>query len=781
MTNITGRISAFFCVLFLCQSAQATLLYSQDWEGATAPLSRTGILRNGACFSNPPDAFNSIELSTNHVFQGSQSLRMELRDTPCPSGISGLAWIAGMWRNELGYGDLVTGLDTRENEIGHGQEIWIRYALYFPSNEGTNWWSSSTRTIISQLIGGGNSSTPEVHAMIGNNGRLDFEQTYSTAATGENLVKRTDSTYINRDEWNTVVINWKRTWENTGKLKIWVNGTQLVNRINEPTVIRNKPFAFAKIGPYGNPQGSWRVMYVDDVAIYDESETYESVTAGGTQNPGAAITSVNDGSAIVSEASAVPYVATVEATAATNCTLSTATQSTAAYPVMWDYTNNDGGQFDVPDTSGFTSSTGTISCDYKPYSQLMENSYATWSNSGTATVVDWSGSEIGYTTGIYISTTDAGAGTRVAGFYGSNPVLPAFVQGDQVEFQIDYKPDSGSENYLYFAYAALDGQDDRNEARGSGTNDTLILEDYYDGIGTNRYITQQDLGGGNKRLIFGFTIDAVRPSITIKPRFGFYGATGTKGVRVYSPIVVRKNAIQGTATGNVTYSITDNTAPTLSNCASDFAFASEPGGENSITAGCDTNEFNGTMYFYRSTSATPPSLANLKACTGGDWCASTQVSTETNVVVNDTDVPYAASWMHIAHTDAAANDSSITTVHTDIPGGDPIGTKKIKFADDYDGVNDSRIYDPDGVTLRSTQIDVICVYTSQPMYQNANSVSPVAGCATNKTPTAGVLTLTDTELDGQISSLADDTVVWIDAWNTDGSFKLTRKIKVIEE
>lgn len=129
------------------------------------------------------------------------------------------------------------------------------------------------------------------------------------------------------------------------------------------------------------------------------------------------------------------------------------------------------------------------------------------------------------------------------------------------------------------------------------------------------------------------------------------GATGTPGgtlsVSVTNAYIVI--AIQPPGGG-------DTTAPVLT---------SPTGTETSdttATIGATTDEGNGTIYGYVSTSATPPSGTDLKAGTGAVWAGSAAVSGTGAQTLNATGLTASTGYYgHLIHTDAAANDSNIVT------------------------------------------------------------------------------------------------------------------------
>ncbi len=175
--------------------------------------------------------------------------------------------------------------------IPTGAEVWIGASLYFPSSEGSfsSWWGKTENIIILQLVGGGNSATPEIHFLIGSNGRIIIEQTSSIAQVGEDNVVIKDYATIKPDTWVDIVVQWHRTWQNDRFRRVWVNGVKVVDR-SGPSSIRDKPFGYLKVGEYFGHEirNENYILYADEVKIGDDSfnfETFKALTAGATSTP----------------------------------------------------------------------------------------------------------------------------------------------------------------------------------------------------------------------------------------------------------------------------------------------------------------------------------------------------------------------------------------------------------------------------------------------------------------------------------------------------------------
>ncbi len=133
----------------------------------------------------------------------------------------------------------------------------------------------------------------------------------------------------------------------------------------------------------------------------------------------------------------------------------------------------------------------------------------------------------------------------------------------------------------------------------------------------------------------------------------------------YVPLVSDLVATVGTdltATGTAVtthpagFSDSDTTAPVLSSPTGTAT------GSTTATIGATTDEGNGTLYGYVSTSATPPSGTDLKAGTGAVWSGSASVSSTGAKTLSATGLTAStAYYAHLLHTDAATNDSNIVT------------------------------------------------------------------------------------------------------------------------
>jgi len=100
----------------------------------------------------------------------------------------------------------------------------------------------------------------------------------------------------------------------------------------------------------------------------------------------------------------------------------------------------------------------------------------------------------------------------------------------------------------------------------------------------------------------------------------------------------------------------DSTAPSLTSPTGTKT------GATTATGTVTTNEADGTLYAVVTTSATPPSSADLKSGTGAAYSTNQAVTTTGVQNVAATSLTAATTYYwHFLHTDAAANDSSIAS------------------------------------------------------------------------------------------------------------------------
>lgn len=257
-------------------SAQAGVFYQEGWEDGKIVKPSLGF--EGNCYTEQKHGYNSMELSKKRVREGNYSNRLELHGDD-KNSVCSRAYLVreAKSRNELRF-----LANDAKGQFKHGSEHWFTTSYYFPSNEGSfsSWWPKSQRVIIFQLLGAGNSQTPEIHFLLGNKGRLDIEMSASVTPS-ENLIKDHKAVTIKPDQWVDVVVHWKRSWQSDGILQIWINGNLVVNK-KGPTAIRDKPYAVAKAGMYfGTEIRPYDyIMYLDNFKIGDKNSSYDKMVSG---------------------------------------------------------------------------------------------------------------------------------------------------------------------------------------------------------------------------------------------------------------------------------------------------------------------------------------------------------------------------------------------------------------------------------------------------------------------------------------------------------------------
>lgn len=113
-------------------------------------------------------------------------------------------------------------------------------------------------------------------------------------------------------------------------------------------------------------------------------------------------------------------------------------------------------------------------------------------------------------------------------------------------------------------------------------------------------------------------------------------------------------------------STNDGTLPSLSGGDTTAPVLTSPvgttTGSTTATVGATTDEGNGTLYAFVSTSATPPSDSDLIAGTGAVWAGSVAVSSTGAKTLNATGLTASTGYYaHLLHRDAASNDSNTVT------------------------------------------------------------------------------------------------------------------------
>jgi hypothetical protein len=150
-----------------------------------------------------------------------------------------------------------------------------------------------------------------------------------------------------------------------------------------------------------------------------------------------------------------------------------------------------------------------------------------------------------------------------------------------------------------------------------------------------------------------------------------FSATGLTASTEYWPHFFHDTGAGDTITGtsDTTDAAPDATAPVLSSPVGTTT------GSTTATVGATTDEGNGTLYAFVSTSATPPSDADLIAGTGATWAGSVAVSSTGAKTLSATGLTASTGYYaHLLHRDAAGNDSNTVTSAQFTTDAPPAGT-----------------------------------------------------------------------------------------------------------
>ena len=119
--------------------------------------------------------------------------------------------------------------------------------------------------------------------MLGNSGRLDLDQHYTTADTSvEQAIKKSGIATLAPDTWNDIRVYFNRSHTNSGQVTIWVNDKKVYDRVG-PSAIKENQFARFKTGMYFGYEVRQEVMvaYVDEVRV-GEAEADVTISSSGS-------------------------------------------------------------------------------------------------------------------------------------------------------------------------------------------------------------------------------------------------------------------------------------------------------------------------------------------------------------------------------------------------------------------------------------------------------------------------------------------------------------------
>ena len=498
MRRIIGFLFLACFLAFVSVQAGATIISQEDWE---IPAVGTTVSNNGReltadqwtsakCYlASDGLGFTSFQTSTRFARSGSRSLRNENNTGKkhVEAGCSPTEQRDEKSRQSVMVGYGVNGLydkAARHGDMMLGDEIWLGFSLYYPSDEGTNaqWWSdvSDANTMnIMQTMDSGPGFTPSVFINLRGNGQVQVQSKYSTNPTGETL-RYNPSTYttINRDRWHDFVIRHKRACDNTGILQVWVNGALITNYVNTPVALCDKQYGYMEIGQYYGTiiDNNIRVQYIDNIKVGNASSNFAEVDPSGDVDPGGEnptfITSVNGAAAITDAQYPVNFTANADGTDGfLSCLLNDKNEK----PVIYNMATKVG-YFKAPSLSGYTSTTATLKCLHE--SQLAKVAADTsWSEHGT-TEAAWSGDRFGLTSGLQITKAATASSYITTGdgvdVYAAIPTWTA-TSSWEIEFDVIFPT---STTLPSSTVSLIDGATTSNRA-------SIYLQDASDGLRWN--------------------------------------------------------------------------------------------------------------------------------------------------------------------------------------------------------------------------------------------------------------------------------------------------------
>ena len=640
--------------------------------------------------------------------------------------------------------------------------------MYIPDDEGSysSWITKSTpRDIVFQFFAHAGTSSPELHGLLGKDLKLDVELSHSVSATTESSTKYNYSKNLLPNRWNQIVIWYKRDWDTPGEFKMWINPDDWSTAYSYPDFTKTKGVgirvsqeASFRIGQYRSDvnSGVTQVVYYDNLRIFPSTEAWADVVSGfsgettttpppSTQTP--AILTINGGSAVSDSATEVPFTTENLGGAVVGGYLGS-DPNDSVY-TAWDFDAGNSGWFDAGDLSGFTSSPINLTLFYEPIANVATLNASNWIDNSQIVLTNFSGDDWGYTSGLTI-TADGTPGTRVYSHRNMGYTTPVSV-GQRLKATMIYKLSAGADEV---GLGIEDGSGNWISfwgTPGSLTEDTAAPGSRF---GTNRSVAERDLGNGIKRMTVFWTAATGDNFNSWTWRPFLKSPTVGQKLTIYGLYLQHEwNAASGTVTKSFPIGITDSTAPTISNAALTLSYSA-----NIDDDGDNTNNYTASYsfdvselaecYMYRSSSATPPSTANLKAGTGAGW-HQIEPSGETSISAEIIGVTYSQYYMHTLCTDSASNDSSISTV------SNTYAPKQLVFSGNLKR----------GGTGYSGTADHFKIFDEDPLL-NRNAVELLH--AEGITITSGSVTIDDSDLtSGSIDLLSPSTDYWFYLFDED--------------
>jgi hypothetical protein len=550
-------------VLLALVSFQAfgALLYQQDFESGIVrnatgiedhhtitPDGKTGT--GNFCYYKPAFSFNRYE-SVNVARTGTKAIRVENRGD---SNYIGAECGYTEKKHRVQFRPWATDDVYIHSDVASyapmGSTRWYGVSFYYPegSDGGTiaSWWGQSNLSSFFQIMSVKPSNhTPEVFLRVGQNGALNLQNYYTESGSSVEKTRSVDQGAFRKGSWNDVVVQHKRATDNTGILKIWVNGTLLVNYVNMPVSITGQIGAYPDYGHYWGTvhrPGQIYVTYVDSIKVGDATSSYDEVKPGATVlNPVTTLDSVNGGTA-VSQTTLTPFAATTT-DSFVGCKIGTLPESY----VNWDYTGNASGYFNSGDISSLASSTQTIKCFHEAHLPPLDVTASAWASANETEAAYSAGSRYGYTTGMTI--TKSGALEYGAAYLGLTNVITS-VPGDKHAFDFTYSCLSTNCDNLYFSVD--------NESIGTSNYPRLTLEGsaglltqgtLNSGFGADVVIANRTLGDNVHRARLQFTATVAATKYKIR--------AGTRNQDLWAYAVHRDAATNKSTVATATFDATN--------------------------------------------------------------------------------------------------------------------------------------------------------------------------------------------------------------------------------
>lgn len=208
---------------------------------ATAYFHNTGTVANGGGFSNWDgsnlDPNCSITESTSVAYKGTTSIKSQTNYTP-------------------GYTGRYHAMKTKNNVYRLGDTGFYGFAFYLQST----WDFSGTQQyqlfqfIANYASTGCDDWQPSTMIWIAGN-KLATRRNYGSSACNRTTQSWTGLATVTAGVWHRIVLQAHWTNDSTGYLKMWYDGTKVLEKLNQPVTINDSRYYRMDVGLYAN---SWR-------------------------------------------------------------------------------------------------------------------------------------------------------------------------------------------------------------------------------------------------------------------------------------------------------------------------------------------------------------------------------------------------------------------------------------------------------------------------------------------------------------------------------------------